>query len=125
MLRHPPGSTRTDTLFPYTTLFRSPTDPATWAAAFVQGGGAGIYGDFLLGESNRFGGGLLQTLAGPTLGAVDDLHDLYSRVKAGDDSAAAGLRFVISNTPFANLFYTRQALDYLILWRSEEHTSEL
>src|SRR3546814_13393300 len=75
---------------------RDPTDPATWAAAFVQGGGAGIYGDFLLGESNRFGGGLLQTLAGPTLGAVDDLHDLYSRVKAGDDSAAAGLRFVRS-----------------------------
>src|SRR3546814_17912915 len=25
MLRLPPGSTRTDTLFPYTTLFRSPT----------------------------------------------------------------------------------------------------
>src|SRR3546814_6023699 len=68
----------------------------------------------------RFGGGLLQTLAGPTLGAVDDLHDLYNRVKAGDDSAAAGLRFVISNTPFANLFYTRQALDYLILWRLRE-----
>src|SRR3546814_16868336 len=41
---------------------RNPLDPATWAAAFVQGGGAGIYGDFLLGETNRFGGGLLQTL---------------------------------------------------------------
>src|SRR3546814_9279785 len=29
MLRRPPGSTRTDTLFPYTTLFRSrrPVDP--------------------------------------------------------------------------------------------------
>src|SRR3546814_6992881 len=26
MNRHPPGSTRTDTPFPYTTLFRSPTD---------------------------------------------------------------------------------------------------
>src|SRR3546814_3079620 len=25
MIRRPPGSTRTDTLFPYTTLFRSPT----------------------------------------------------------------------------------------------------
>src|SRR3546814_12186379 len=28
MLRRPPRSTRTDTLFPYTTLFRSPDDPA-------------------------------------------------------------------------------------------------
>src|SRR3546814_15665379 len=28
MIRRPPGSTRTDTLFPYTTLFRSPMDAA-------------------------------------------------------------------------------------------------
>src|SRR3546814_17483815 len=27
MIRRPPRSTRTDTLFPYTTLFRSPFDP--------------------------------------------------------------------------------------------------
>src|SRR3546814_15429028 len=27
MIRRPPRSTRTDTLFPYTTLFRSPIDP--------------------------------------------------------------------------------------------------
>src|SRR3546814_5736940 len=27
MIRRPPRSTRTDTLFPYTTLFRSPTQP--------------------------------------------------------------------------------------------------
>src|SRR3546814_6373483 len=32
MIRRPPRSTRTDTLFPYTTLFRSPvTGPAFWA----------------------------------------------------------------------------------------------
>src|SRR3546814_2124242 len=28
MIRRPPRSTRTDTLFPYTTLFRSPSAPA-------------------------------------------------------------------------------------------------
>src|SRR3546814_2536854 len=42
MLRHPPRSTRTDTLFPYTTLFRSrrtracrrpPHSPVPWACA--------------------------------------------------------------------------------------------
>src|SRR3546814_7654321 len=27
MIRRPPRSTRTDTLFPYTTLFRSPAEP--------------------------------------------------------------------------------------------------
>src|SRR3546814_2779615 len=32
MIRRPPRSTRTDTLFPYTTLFRSVRQPATAAA---------------------------------------------------------------------------------------------
>src|SRR3546814_20606169 len=30
MIRRPPRSTRTDTLFPYTTLFRSPSVPSVW-----------------------------------------------------------------------------------------------
>src|SRR3546814_18070649 len=33
MIRRPPRSTRTDTLFPYTTLFRSPDPPGCGAAA--------------------------------------------------------------------------------------------
>src|SRR3546814_20735036 len=33
MIRRPPRSTRTDTLFPYTTLFRSVIDQATWISA--------------------------------------------------------------------------------------------
>src|SRR3546814_6292242 len=32
MIRPPPRSTRTDTLFPYTTLFRSAADAAAWRA---------------------------------------------------------------------------------------------
>src|SRR3546814_9615139 len=31
MIRRPPRSTRTDTLFPYTTLFRSPEEESTYA----------------------------------------------------------------------------------------------
>src|SRR3546814_1116266 len=39
MIRRPPGSTRTDTLFPYTTLFRSGRSaaPGTGGAAFRRG----------------------------------------------------------------------------------------
>src|SRR3546814_3230311 len=33
MLRRPPGSTRTDTLFPYTTLFRSASASGRWRKA--------------------------------------------------------------------------------------------
>src|SRR6056297_3907309 len=39
MIRRPPRSTRTDTLFPYTTLFRSQLDPCV---ARVQGDGGTI-----------------------------------------------------------------------------------
>src|SRR3546814_13915498 len=40
MIRRPPRSTRTDTLFPYTTLFRSPDRGAAGRA--VEGGGLGF-----------------------------------------------------------------------------------
>src|SRR3546814_3471392 len=36
MIRRPPRSTRTDTLFPYTTLFRSTSAPATTERSAVQ-----------------------------------------------------------------------------------------
>src|SRR3546814_17982626 len=37
MLRQPPRSTRTDTLFPYTTLFRSTKYPVTGGQATMSG----------------------------------------------------------------------------------------
>src|SRR3546814_2069768 len=37
MIRRPPGSTRTDTLFPYTTLFRSFSSPDSSAVKWVGG----------------------------------------------------------------------------------------
>src|SRR3546814_2968269 len=42
MLRRPPRSTRTDTLFPYTTLFRS-TNTSDTAVIAAQGVGIRIY----------------------------------------------------------------------------------
>src|SRR3546814_1048771 len=37
MIRRPPRSTRTDTLFPYTTLFRSPARRELWVAQKGKG----------------------------------------------------------------------------------------
>jgi hypothetical protein len=99
---------------------RPADDPKTWVAAMLQGGALGLYGDFLFGEANRFGGGLTQSLSGPTLGLIDGGYDLLTRVRDGDDAAAAAVRFGIQNTPFANLFYTRAALDYLVLHSLQE-----
>ena len=99
---------------------RPADDPKTWVAAMLQGGALGLYGDFLFGEANRFGGGLTQSLSGPTLGLIDGGYDLLARLRDGDDTAAASFRFAIQNTPFANLFYTRTAMDYLFLHSVQE-----
>jgi hypothetical protein len=99
---------------------RDPDDPKTWAAAFVQGGGAGIYGDFIVGEYSRFGRSAVEALAGPTASDAAALFEIFNRAKKGDDAAAQSFKFAIDNAPFANLFYTRWALDYLFLYQIQE-----
>src|SRR3546814_1138287 len=49
MIRRPPRSTRTDTLFPYTTLFRSMRYKLMgWAiAAFFMGIAGGVFGNMI------------------------------------------------------------------------------
>lgn len=95
-------------------------NPKTWAAAMAQGGGLGIYGDFLFGEANRMGGGFLETLGGPTVGKAADAKRLFDSAKSGEDVGAQALRFGVSNLPGNNLFYTRMAVDYLFLWEIQE-----
>jgi hypothetical protein len=87
----------------------------TLGAAFLQGGGGGIYGDFLFGQANRFGGGTLETLAGPGIGAAAQLVDTYQKARSGDAKAADWLNLALQNTPFVNLSYARPAADYLFL----------
>ena len=99
---------------------RPADDPKTWLAAMVQGGGLGIFGDYLFGEANRFGNTALESAAGPALGTVADALNLWARAKEGDDTAASALRLAQNNTPFMNLFYTRIALDHLFLYSVQE-----
>lgn len=98
-------------------------NPKTWTAAMAQGGGMGIYGDFLFGESSRLGGGFLETLGGPSVGKLADAKRLFDAARTGEDVGAQGLRFVVSNTPGNNLFYSRMALDYLFLYEMQEAMS--
>lgn len=99
---------------------RDPADKATWLKAFTQGGGAGIYGDFLFGEYNRMGQSPTETLAGPVIGTGADVIRLWSKAVRGDADAGDLMRLAQNNTPFLNLFYTRIALDYAILYRIQE-----
>lgn len=89
--------------------------------SMLQGGGMGIFGDYLFGEFNRYGQSFTQTLAGPTFGSVDDLATMYSKFVKGESVAKDAVRFAISNTPYANLFYTRAAMEYMFLHGMMEH----
>jgi hypothetical protein len=102
-----------------------PASSETFIAAFLQGGGAGIYGDFLFGQANRFGNNVLETVAGPGIGAASDAIQILQRIRGaatgGDDTFGGdAIRFVQSNTPFANLFYIKGALDYLLWYQMQE-----
>lgn len=102
---------------------RDPTeDPmGVFTAAFVQGGAAGIYGDFLFGRVNRFGGNVLETTAGPTISTASQLIELAQRARTAGLISEEEFKFgelitmATGNTPYANLFYVKPALDFLFL----------
>jgi len=94
-------------------------------ASMMQGGALGIYGDFLFAEANRNFGGPLETLAGPSLGTIADFVQLMNSARAiatGKNVNFAGdaIRLVKSNLPFANLFYAKGAMDYMIWYQLQE-----
>src|SRR3546814_19036997 len=79
MIRRPPRSTRTDTLFPYTTLFRSSVD----ALAVLEDGAA-----------NDFGFELLHQLAGGHLVLRRGVGESGLRLGAGFVQRVRAGRFV-------------------------------
>lgn len=101
---------------------RDPSDPRTWLAALQQGGAIGIYGDFLFSSQNRFGGGITETLAGPTLGTIADLVNVGldardAAISGGEDTFSGAQAFSTGTAliPYGNIFYIKPALDYLFL----------
>jgi len=101
---------------------RNPADPRTIMAAFQQGGAWGIYGDFLFSKTNRFGGGITETLAGPSIGSIGDLANVIldardTAISGGEDkfSTAQAFSTLLANTPYANLHLLKPALDYALI----------
>jgi hypothetical protein len=105
---------------------KNPRDPLDWRtglAAFQNGGGAGIYGDLLFSQVAERRYDAASALFGPTyqdLLGSQGLAGVANRVIEGQDPSAAAVRLAQSNIPFANLFYTKLALDYAIFWNMQE-----
>ena len=103
-----------------------PMDTASfWGKAFLAGGGASIYGDFLVGSVNQYGHGLASTIAGPLGETVEDLQnvvfgDPFKWVNMWDTGrsdqfkstfASRLVRFAKMNTPGTSLWQVRLVLE--------------
>ena len=102
---------------------RDPLDPKVLNAAFLQGGAAGIYGDFLFGMHTRFGQTPIETAAGPVAGSVSQFITALQNTMMGDPKAAQWVNLALQNTPYINMWYARAALDYLFLNAMREASS--
>lgn len=87
-----------------------------WYAAMLQGGGFGIFGDFLYAAENRAGSGFAQTLAGPI---VDQAQGVVNVVTA-DDPRKQLVKEAKGFIPGNNLWYARAAFDRLIADQIDE-----
>jgi hypothetical protein len=105
---------------------RPATTPEFWGAAVAQGGGLGIWGDFLFAAENRAGRGVIETATGPIGSLVKDtgLLTLGNLVEAagGDDTNAARevVSYVRRYTPGGTIWYTQLALDRLLFDQLEK-----
>lgn len=98
-----------------------------WGAAALQGGGLGIWGDFLFAELNRFGGSMPLTAGGPvvqlvneirnaTIGNAVNLLDMDPDTETtilSDLTSLIGSKFPGSNTWYLKLAWDRYVEDNL------------
>lgn len=92
-----------------------------WLAAVMQGGGFGIFGDFIFSDQSRFGKSPALTFAGPVAGLFDDISKLtISNVHEAIEGENTNfnrelVRFAGRYTPGGSLWYSRLMFERLIL----------
>src|SRR3546814_4087506 len=109
MIRRPPRSTRTDTLFPYTTLFRSKTPPKTLPKR-AEG-----YKGYTTSPLFRLPPRVVRAGHDGSVGNAADARDQPIQRATGNMARIGGCR----TAKRTNRGYS------CARWRSEEHTSEL
>lgn len=99
---------------------RAMDSPKFWGAAFIQGGGAGLFGDFLYSSGNRYGGGLTTALAGPVAAQISGAANAVAgnvRRAFQDKETRTGRdlsRFAQGMIPGGRIWYGRLALERLV-----------
>jgi hypothetical protein len=91
-------------------------DKDFWGAAVLQGGGFGIFGDFLQSTQNRFGGGIAETMAGPVAQDVQSLADIVK----SKHPAWAATKLARQELPGGSLWYAKLAFDRLVTDQIQE-----
>ena len=87
-----------------------------WGAALLQGGGFGIFGDFLKSAENRAGGGIAGSLAGPM---VSDVQGLFNIAQAKNTQGAA-IKELRKQIPGGNIWYSKLAFDRMLADQLQE-----
>ena len=96
---------------------RDMTDPEFWGQAFMQGGGVGIYGDFLSAAVGRNEQDLVKTVMGPVAGLATDAVRLTSQnarqFYEGRPTrfSSEAIRFAGRYNPLSSLWYTKTGFD--------------
>ena len=96
-------------------------DAKFWGAAFLQGGGFGIFGDFLFQNASRYDSGLSETIAGPVVGLLDDFRKLtfgnmYQAATGKTTNFNSELiGFTARYTPGSSIWYARLAFERLVV----------
>lgn len=95
---------------------------AFWGKAMLQGGGWGIFGDFIGSSESRFGSGFAATLAGPAVQSASNVADLTvgnsMKLLRGDDTDfwPDTLRIMRQEVPvLSSLWYAKPIYDRMIL----------
>lgn len=107
-------------------------DKGFWAAAMMQGGGLGIFGDYLLSDTSRFNQNFQTTLMGPVAGFVNDGFRVFAgnfdrALEEGEETKfmADFSQFASRYVPAVKLWYTRLLLERALLDQAQRMADPL
>lgn len=100
-------------------------DPAFWVSSMLQGGGLGLFGDFMFADYNRFGTSLGGSMAGPVIGSLEGLVKLGDLDSLGEDADLDKMmrdtwRLVNREIPTVRLWYTRMIVERMLFDQVEK-----